>query len=161
MSNEGYGEDLRVGLVSCVSRVIPGGEKLPDGNEGRVLAVGHRCVSLDEKGMAGVDVDGVIGVLPPLGQDHPGLELFVVEPQITRQFHGIPDFLDHDHVGPETEDEHGAVGLTHLAEAEAGLASGEAPFIPGAGRASPRVVICADYINVPFRRSCGGIGRGG
>jgi len=103
--------------------------------------------------VTGVDVYGVVGVLPPLGQDDPGLEFLVVQPQVFRQDHGVPHLLDHDHVGPEAEDDHGPVLLAHPAELEPGEHEAVLDLLRAQGQPLRRVVVNPDQIVVAFRSS--------
>ena len=51
--------------------------------------------------VAGIQIDSVVGVLPPLGHDHPGVKLLAVQLQVVGYLERIADLLDHDHIGPE------------------------------------------------------------
>ncbi len=73
------GEYFRVGLITHVSWKSSGGKKLPNRDKGGVLTIGHGGDTLDEKGMAGIEIDGIVGVLPPLSQHHPGLKFLAIQ----------------------------------------------------------------------------------
>ena len=110
------GEDLGVGIVAHVPRVAAAREELADRHEGRVLAVRHRGVALDEEGMAGIEVDGVVRVLPALGQDDLRLDARLLDAEELAHFERVPHFLQGQHIGVEGEDEERPVGLAHDAE---------------------------------------------
>ena len=70
--------------------------------------------ALDEEGVAGVQVDGVIGVLAPLGHDDAGVELLAVEAAgIRATVSGSPISLIMIDVGPEGEDDHVLLLFAH------------------------------------------------
>ena len=64
------GEDLAVTVIADIARDTPAHEIFPDRDKRCILAVCHRRVTLDEKRVAGVEVYGIIRVLPSLRKDY-------------------------------------------------------------------------------------------
>ena len=58
-------------------------------------------IPLDEKRMTGIQCYAVVGILPTLGHNHPGMKLLAVEFQMIGHQQGITDLLDHDDIRPE------------------------------------------------------------
>jgi len=100
--------------------------------------------------VAGVNVDGIVGVLPSLGQNRPRLELLAVQSEIVRHGHRITDLLDHDHIRPEAEDHHRSVPFPHLPKLEAAHHQTALNFRFGQVLPVGRIFIDADQIIVPF-----------
>ena len=76
---QNVGKYLRVGLITHVSWKSPGGKKLPNRDKGGVLAIGHGGHPLDKERMAGIEINRIVGVLPPLSQHHPGLKFLAIQ----------------------------------------------------------------------------------
>ncbi len=70
---QNVGEYLGVALVADIAGKIPAGQPILDRHKGGIFAVGHGGDTLDKKGMAGIEVDTVIRILPALRHDRPGL----------------------------------------------------------------------------------------
>ncbi len=61
-------KDLAVAVVAHITGEAPAEEEFPYWHEGGVLAVCHRAIPLQKEWMAGIKVDCIIGILPPLGK---------------------------------------------------------------------------------------------
>ena len=114
-------EDFGVGIVAHVPGVAAAEQKLADRHERGILAVRHGGIALDEEGMAGVEIDGVVRVLPALGQDDLRFYIRCVEAEKLADLQGIAHFLEGQNVGIEGEDEERPVGLADVPERQAGL----------------------------------------
>ena len=140
-----------------------GAEKFPNGDKGRVFTVGHGGHPLNEEGMAGVEIDRIIGVLPPLGEHHAGPELFPVQPKILGNQERVADFLDHDDIGPETVDNHVLMLFAHLPQLQPEHHQTVFEFALAEPFPRLRVFIGADQVDIapgsPGRRVLGNLDR--
>ena len=76
---QNVGKDFRVGLIPRIAVESPGFKIGSNGNEGRIFPIGHGRVALNEKRVASVKGDGIVGVLTALSHYHPGMQLFAVK----------------------------------------------------------------------------------
>jgi len=72
-----------VRLESSITGESAGGQKFFDGCKCGVFTVGHCCVALNKKGMAGIQINVIIGVLSSLGHNDPGLKFIAVKLKVS------------------------------------------------------------------------------
>ena len=96
---EYVGEHLTVTLVPGITGKIFADQPVADGDEGRVLAVGHGRYALNKKGMAGIKINAVIGVLPSLGHADAGFDLTIVETEGVTNLQWPAHLLYHGDIG--------------------------------------------------------------
>jgi len=109
-------KNLRIRPIPDISRIATRQKKFPDRHKGGIFAIGHRGHSLYKEGMAGIDINGIIGILPSLRHNDPGLQVWLVKAEIFTNGQRIAHFFNHDHIRPETEDQHGPIRLAQISQ---------------------------------------------
>ncbi len=99
------GEDLAVAVISHVARESPAHQKFPNRHKGSIFAIRHRTISLDKEGMACVQVNCIIGVLPALRQYDLGFQVVMIKTEKLADLQRISHFLQGKHIGIERKDE--------------------------------------------------------
>ncbi|MFN2267007.1 MAG: hypothetical protein ABR533_01930, partial [Desulfonatronovibrio sp.] len=115
------GKDLRVRLIAHVAGKTLAKEPIPDGHKGAVFTIGHGGHTLNEEGVAGVEINAVVGVLASLGETDAGLDPIIVQAEGLTDPQGPPHLFDHGHIRPQGEgSEVITMGSTIKAQSEAG-----------------------------------------
>ena len=150
---EDMGKNLGIRLITDISGVITGHQKFPDGHKGGVFTIGHGRNALDEKGVTGIDINGVVGILPSLRKHGPGLKFLAVQTEIFRNGSRIADFFQHDDIGPEAENHDGLVFFAHLAQGQTAQHQTKLPLRLTEFGPLGRIAVDTNHIIGPLRGS--------